>query len=127
MKTARCPWIALSLVTSIPLLWVAAKLMDGRWLQAPACPFKTLTTFPCAACGLTRCVMALSHGQWREALHWHPVAVLLIALSPLLGIWDLRRAWRGEAYPGLPDSLAWRMGAAGLFLGTWALQVARGI
>lgn len=127
MKPQRVPWIALG----APLLLLAGKLGAGLLgrglLRLPACPFKRLTGLPCAACGLTRCAMALARGDWRAAFHWHPVAVLLLALLPFAALWDLRRAWRDEPYPGLPDSLAARMAVLGLFLGTWALQVARHI
>lgn len=61
------------------------------------------------------------------AFHWHPLAVVIILFTPILVVWDLRRAWRGEPFPDLPDSLALRLVSAGLFLGAWALQVARGI
>lgn len=71
--------------------------------------------------------MALAEGQWRLAFHWHPVATLLILASPLFAAGDLWQAWRGLPLPGLPDSLASRWVVVGFFLGTWALQVARGI
>jgi len=122
----RVPWfalVALGLAVGIRILGLVAP-----WLPAlPACPFKTLTGLPCATCGLTRCILALGEAKWGEAFHWHPGAVVALALLPLLGLWDLRRAWRGRPYPPLPDSLALRLLAGGLLLGVWALQVARGI
>ena len=91
------------------------------------CLFKALTGFPCVTCGLTRCSLALLDGRLGEAFHWHPVAVLLLLASPLLVIWDLRRALRGEPYPPLPVRLAPRLAAVALLAGTWILQIARGL
>lgn len=93
----------------------------------PGCAFKRLTGFACATCGLTRCVMALGQREWRSAFHWHPVAVLCAALLPALALWDLRRAWRADPYPPIPDSSLARAFAWLILLGAWALQVARGI
>jgi len=88
---------------------------------------KSLCGIPCVTCGLTRCAMALSEGRWAEAFHWHPVAILLGLASPFAMGWDLRRAWRGKPCPSLPDSPAARLAVAGLLLGTWLLQIVRGI
>lgn len=82
---------------------------------------------PCITCGLTRCTLAMAQGHWREAFHWHPVGVLLALASPLVLGWDVRRAWKGNAYPPLPDSLPVRLGVAVLLAGTWLLQIVRGI
>lgn len=122
----RVPWIALSglaAAVGIRLLgWLAP------WLPGlPACPLKALTGIPCATCGLTRCIVALGQGHWRAAFHWHPAAVVLLAFWPLAALWDLHRAWRELPYPALPRALGWRLLAAGLLLGVWVLQVARGI
>jgi hypothetical protein len=95
------------------------------WL--PGCVFKRLTGFACATCGLTRCVMALGQGHWREAFHWHPAAAGLAAVLPILALWDIRRAWRGDPYPTLPDSLVARIAVWVLLLGIWIVQAARGI
>jgi hypothetical protein len=93
----------------------------------PACPFKSLTGIPCATCGLTRFFLALSDGRWLEAFHWHPVAWVLMALAPALVGWDLLRAWKGWPYPPLPEHWAPRALVGALILGTWALQIMRGM
>jgi hypothetical protein len=122
----RLPWLALGALA----FGLGARL--ASFLQPvsdllPDCPFKRWTGIPCATCGLTRCVMALGRWDWREAFHWHPAGALVAALLPVFVLWDLRRAWRGEAYPRLPDSRALRMACWGILAGIWALQVARGI
>ncbi|MBL0210163.1 MAG: DUF2752 domain-containing protein [Holophagaceae bacterium] len=127
MNSRGFPWLATGLVGSGGLGILAAKALGASRLSLPPCIFKSLTGVPCATCGLTRCGMALAQGDWRMAFHWHPLAVLFVLCAPVLVAWDLRRARRGEPFPDLPDSLALRMAAAGLFLGAWALQVARGI
>jgi hypothetical protein len=76
---------------------------------------------------MTRCVMALGRWEWREALHWHPPLTVLAALLPVLTLWDLRRAWRRDPYPRLPDTQAARVTVWLVLLGVWLLQVARGI
>lgn len=122
----RLPWVALLTLLAGAGLRLMALL--SPWLgRLPACPLKAMTGLPCATCGLTRSMVALGGGRWSEAFHWHPVAVLGLAALPLIAIWDLVRAWKGEAYPSLPDSLLLRLTAGALLLGTWALQVARGI
>jgi hypothetical protein len=122
----RAPWLALGAL----LAWAgirASTLLQpvAGWL--PGCAFKRLTGFACLTCGLTRCVMALGRGSWREAFHWHPAAAAFAALLPALALWDLQRAWRGRPYPDLPNSRAARLSAWALLIMVWALQVARGI
>lgn len=114
---------ALALVLGIRLAAFLSPWSDFM----PGCAFKRLTGFACATCGLTRSVLALGQGQWREAIHWYPAMAVLLVLAPLAAVWDLRRAWRGEAYPPLPASRAVRIGVWILLGGIWALQVARGI
>jgi hypothetical protein len=122
----RIPWVALGALLAGLGAWVATFLQPVSKLL-PGCAFKRLTGFACATCGLTRCMMALGQGEWREAFHWHPVVACLAALLPGLALWDLRRAWRGDPYPPLPDSRAVRVSVWVILLGAWALQVARGI
>lgn len=122
----RVPWIAggsLLAALGVRLAGLLAPLSD----LLPGCAFKQVTGMACATCGLTRCLLALGQGHWREALHWHPAAGILLVGVPLAALWDLRRAWRGDPYPGLPAHPAWRYGAWGLLAGIWIWQVARGI
>ena len=122
----RVPWLALGTLLGWVGVWLGGLLGPFiPWL--PGCPFKRLTGFACATCGLTRCGLALGHGDWRAAFHWHPAAAALALLLPFLSLWDLQRAWRGAPYPLLPDSKASRLFAGAFLLGVWALQVARGI
>ena len=123
----RIPWLAFGILGTTLMVLAGARILE-RWpVLLPVCPLKAYLGIPCATCGLTRCVIALAQGHWAEAFHWHPVAVTLGLLSPVAVAWDLRRAWRGDAYPPLPDSLPVRLGVAGLLAGTWVLQVIRGI
>ncbi|HJU83979.1 MAG TPA: DUF2752 domain-containing protein [Holophagaceae bacterium] len=123
----RIPWIASALALLLGLGWLGARAVAGGRLTLPPCPFKLFTGLPCATCGLTRCVLALARGELREALHWHPVAVLLVAFWALAAGWDLLRAWGRRPYPPLPESGWARAGVWILLLGTWALQAARHI
>ena len=122
----RVPWCALGAVLAGLGAWAASFLQPISGL-IPGCPFKRLTGLACPTCGLTRCVMALGGGDWQAAFHWHPAAAGLATLLPVLALWDLRRAWRGEPYPRLPDSLAARVAAWVILGAIWVLQVARGI
>lgn len=122
----RVPWLALGLLLAGAGIWMASWLRPvAEWL--PGCGFKRLTGFACATCGLTRCVLALGAGDWRGAFHWHPVAALVAMAMPALAFWDLRRAWRDEAYPGLPDSRAARLSIWAVLIVTWVVQAVRGI
>ena len=63
---------------------VAAGLVAFAFLLAlldtPFCPTAFFFGVPCPGCGLTRATLALLHGDWRAALHFHPLAPLLAPL-----------------------------------------------
>ena len=123
----RVPWIALALAALAGLARLGAHAVAAGRLVLPPCPVKLLTGIPCATCGLTRCTLALAQGRLGEAFHWHPMAVLALGAIVLAALWDLRRAWRREPYPALPESDWARAGVAALLAGTWILQAARHI
>ncbi len=122
----RVPWIALAALGLGLGVRLAGFLVPWAELL-PGCAFKRVTGVACATCGLTRGTLALGQGQWGAALHWYPALAILAAAAPVAVLWDLRRAWRGDPYPPLPDSRGLRLGAWLLLAGIWALQAARGI
>lgn len=70
----------------------------------PQCPFRYVTGLLCPACGGTRMVYDLMHGQFAAA--WHDNRVLLLAAPfalALLGRWFVEglrgRRWRPELKP----------------------------
>jgi hypothetical protein len=122
----RVPWLALGGLVLGFGLWAAGRLVPVAGLF-PDCAFKRVMGFSCATCGLTRCAMALGRGQWMEALYWHPAAAAVVLLWPVVAFWDLRRAWKAEPYPSLPDSRLARMSVWALLAAIWLLQLVRGI
>jgi hypothetical protein len=123
----RVPWLALGLALAGAAAWTLGPILRAHpWLLRP-CLFKATTGLPCLTCGLTRCTLALLEGRPGEAFYWHPVAVVMVMLSPLLAAWDIHRAVKGRPYPPLPESLPPRLALAALLAGTWILQVVRGI
>ena len=55
----------------------------------PACMFRAFTGSHCTGCGMTRALHALAHGDVLRAFSMNPLAVSLLAISPLLGAWKL--------------------------------------
>ena len=49
---------------------------EATWM--PKCMFKTLTGWDCAACGNQRAFHALLHGNFSEAFHYNPFAIISI-------------------------------------------------
>jgi hypothetical protein len=105
------------------------------WLRAvappspeavPFCLFRRLLGLPCPGCGMTRALAALSRGDWRAALAFHPFSPL-VAGELALG-WaaaGLAIAWRPAARLGawVPALLA---ADAALFVALWAGRLASG-
>jgi hypothetical protein len=49
---------------------------DPRYI---VCLFRRVTGLPCPGCGMTRAFAHLAKGEWRAAVHDHPLAPLLAA------------------------------------------------
>ena len=61
----------------------------------PPCMFHALTGYWCIGCGMTRALHALAHGEVLRAFSMNPLAMTMLAISPLLLGWKLgwRPAW----------------------------------
>jgi len=55
----------------------------------PPCVFHALTGYWCIGCGITRALHALVHGDIARAFAMNPLAMALLAVSPLLIGWRL--------------------------------------
>jgi len=63
--------------------------------EIPLCGFRWLTGRPCPLCGLTHALCALARGHWTEALHWHALSPLVVAMIAGL-VWSpprMARLW----------------------------------
>jgi hypothetical protein len=70
---------------AIPLAAVGLAAWDpARHGGPPLCPWRALTGVACPGCGMTRAAGALLRGRWSEALHLHPL-VLVVAAQVLVG------------------------------------------
>ena len=61
----------------------------------PECMFHALTGWYCIGCGMTRALHALVHGDVPRAFSMNPLAMTMLAISPLLLGWKLgwQPAW----------------------------------
>ena len=55
----------------------------------PECMFHAFTGWYCVGCGMTRALHALVHGDIQRAFSMNPLAMSLLAVLPVLGIWKL--------------------------------------
>ena len=79
-------WLGLGLSFVLP---------PDRGLGLPCCFFRWLSQSPCPGCGLTRSMIAISHGQWMEAWSYHPLVVFVYPLFCFLAIFAVVPAsWR---------------------------------
>lgn len=64
----RTPLLLMLLAFVLGALWL---FNPAQYVWAPKCPFKLITGWSCPGCGIQRCVHALLHGHWGEALHYN--------------------------------------------------------
>ena len=55
----------------------------------PRCMFQAFTGWYCIGCGMTRALHALVHGDVARAFSMNPLAMSMLAISPLLLGWRL--------------------------------------
>jgi hypothetical protein len=97
----------------------------------PGCRFHEFTGWPCATCGVTRGLVALGAGHWREALRCNPLLVggffvflAYAALAALLWLFRLPRPRLELASRGARLTLLLAVVAA--VLANWAFLIADG-
>lgn len=97
-------WIGLA--GGVLLLSMVMELRDSRQVNIPftqlplpeLCSFRRMTGMDCAGCGMTRCFIALGHGDFPRAWNFNPAGILLygIVLFQLpFRAWQLWRIRRG--------------------------------
>jgi hypothetical protein len=69
----RCVGLAIAL---IPIIG-SRVLTLGSEIPGLSCPLKRLIGIPCPAWGLTRSFIAIAHGHWTQAIHYHLFAPVL--------------------------------------------------
>ena len=68
---------------------VASFLLPMGGLGVDLCWFHRSVGLPCPGCGITRSVIALSHGHWLEAIRYNPFGPLVWALAWLSAALEL--------------------------------------
>lgn len=99
------PALIAPLVTALAVagLLGVARIYDSLPFQPPPCGLRTLTGIPCLGCGGTRCMKALSHGDFASAFFFNPLVA-----SAVIGVFvwlfaALIRHRRRHVPPGHPS------------------------
>ncbi len=98
--------VALRPMHAIGLTAAALAAAVGFWLLRnfdpnaansvfPECMFRAFTGWYCIGCGMTRALHALAHGDLARAFSMNPLAMSMLAISPLLAGWKL--GWQPKA------------------------------
>lgn len=90
-----------SIIAVVPYvtIWIMLSLFTGS-----LCWIRAVTGFPCPGCGSTRAVICLFRFQFREALRFHPLIFLSLAVivyyivKALRG--DIKNIYKTEKYSG---------------------------
>lgn len=73
-------WLIAGIITALVVARLLPLPHNGTIGGMPSlCPFKNITGLPCPGCGLTRSVVYSAHGQWQQAITYHPFGPLFIA------------------------------------------------
>lgn len=116
------------------LVTVGAALLGFFWLSSgwatPRCLWHELTGIPCIACGGTRCVRHLLHGDWLGAFRMNPlvfVALGSVALYDLYALIVLTFRLPRLRFGPWPAWAGWtvRGTVIALMIANWAWLIAR--
>jgi len=97
------------------------------WSVPQLCAVQRTFGLACPGCGLTRCFIALAHGEWQLAWQFNPAGLVLFALVALQIPWQAAQIARLRR--GLPELHYDKLAAAVfalfvlLLFGQWILRV----
>jgi hypothetical protein len=112
---------AITVIAVLGMLGVA-RIYDSLPLQAPGCSLRMTTGIPCLACGGTRSMMALAHGDFQEALSFNPLIFLgVISAALWLAITLIRLKYFPDSFDRPRRMPVWAivMGIVTLFAANW--------
>lgn len=76
-------------------LYTASAEMAPEEVSLIPCLFHLGTDVPCPGCGMTRACLAITHGHFGDAWHYHPFSFLIIGLAigmAFFPVW-FKHAW----------------------------------
>ena len=96
----------------------------------PGCRFHAVTGLPCMSCGSTRAALALTHGEWLEAMRLNPLACLaFLAVATAFLLWCADASFGSRllstARQWLSRLPGWRLFAVAVAL-NWAYLILSG-
>ena len=92
---------SLSVVLLGSFVYEASPLNGVTW-----CPWKRVTGFDCAGCGMTRSFCAMSDLRWSDAFALHPAGPMIYIGATIRWLQSIWRIWsRSEAAAQLPPGL----------------------
>ncbi len=68
---------------------VAGRTYEDWAMKAAPCSLRVLTGVPCVACGGTRAVKALAHGEIVAATQYNPLVVVAVSAVVLWFVWTV--------------------------------------
>ena len=86
------------------------------------CLFHSVTDVPCPGCGMTRACLSLSHGQFTDALRYHPFSFVIVGLAIIIAIFPSRFK---DVWSGLSSKTQSLIGIFGvvLCLSVWIMKL----
>ena len=96
LKPLRLAGLTTAAIAAVAGFWLLRNFDPGAAHSPfPECMFRAFTGWYCVGCGMTRALHALAHGDVPRAFSMNPLAMTLLAISPLLLGWKLgwQPAW----------------------------------
>lgn len=127
--------VLLALCTAVVCLAFVLNVRSGSQVLVPflgtplpeLCTFRRLTGAGCPGCGMTRCFIALAHGELRTAWSYNPAGLLFFALIVFQVPFRSIQLWRIRK--GLPELQTGWLGQivlvllASAMIGQWLLRL----